>query len=340
MQTHLSYYPDPGIMTDAIKIISIKLNDKIFLKPSYSICSFDEEEITYHLQEGSHFPAISKELLLFFYKNSDQKANFMTGYLTEMLCSTFTTFSLSSFHQSFSDHNAIKKALFEYYLGSSDYMNSNFEFVIRSNTTLPDPIKFYLLGFCINPASYTQLLLATLDSYCSLIIEKYRCQRETFELDLSALKSYILSTYPKDSPSILSRPLAYSYCSIIRDYLCFNHDPKQNWIIVGSKFADIVSNLEHAFQMPFEIEKVCNALGDNSRMRIIQYLHTHPHQSTKEIQNALSLPQSSLHHHIKILQESQLIKQQRKKAGNIYSLNSSVFKEITAFFAALSDESN
>ena len=338
MQMKLSYYPDPGIMTDAIKIISIKLNDKVFIKPSYSIYSFDEKEVNHQLQEASHFPASPKELLLFFYKDSDQKVNFMSSYLSDILCSAFTTFSFSSFRQSFSDYTAIKEALFEYYLGSSDYMNSNFEFTIRSNTTLPDLIKFYLLGFCIDPAAYIQLLFATLDSYCSLIIEKYRCQHESFKLNLAALESFIRSTCPEDSASILSRPLAYSYCSLIRDYLCFNHDPNQNWIIVGSKFADIVSKLEHSFQMPFEIEKICNALGESSRMRIVQYLHAHPQQSTKEIHDALSLPQSSMHHHIKILQEAQLIIQQRKKAGNIYSLNAPVFKEIAAFFAALSDE--
>lgn len=81
MQMKLSYYPDPGIITDAIKIISIKLNDKVFIKPSYSIYSFDEKEVNHHLQEASHFPASPKELLLFFYKDSDQKVNFMSSYL-------------------------------------------------------------------------------------------------------------------------------------------------------------------------------------------------------------------------------------------------------------------
>lgn len=338
MQVQLSYYPDPGIITDAVKITSIKLNDRIFIKPSYAVYGFDAEEVNHCLQETACFSPPPKELLLFFYKDSAQNINFMTHYLTCMLRRTFTDFSLASFQNSFSDHGAITKALFEHYLGSSNYMNSNYESTIRSNTTLPDRIKFYLLGFCINPASYIHLLLKTLDSYCWQIREKYRSSHESFHLDLSALETFVLSTFPNDASAILSRPLAYSYCNVMRDYLCFNQDQNQNWIIVGSKFTNVVSNLEHGFQMPFEIEKICNAASDSSRIRILSYLHMHPHQSTKQIQSALSLPSSSIHYHIKILQEAQLINCQRKKTGNVFSLNSPAFKKTTEFFSAFSHD--
>ena len=331
MNFRFKYFPDPGIIIDVIKLISVKLNNKSYVNSPSTLRYADSDETLYLIDEAASFPEPPKELLLFFYKADSQSINFMTSYVTQLLEKNFTSFSLSSLQETISDFNSFAPELFTFYFGSADYYNTNYESTIRSNSTLPAEIKLYLLGFCVNCAAYLQPLFSTLKTYYVYISDHYLAQHPKFTPDPVTFQKLISHVYSNKSSLFFSRPIAYSYCIIMRKYLCINTSSSYSWFITGFQFDEIVSSITASSQV-MNIEKVCAALGDPSRMQIIQYLLTHSNQTAKDFTSLLHLSPTSVHHHFNVLRDANLVLYHRKKSGVLYNINLPIFKEVSHYF--------
>ncbi len=74
-------------------------------------------------------------------------------------------------------------------------------------------------------------------------------------------------------------------------------------------------------------ERVCPALGDPTRMRLLYALADKPYNVT-ELVEALALPQSTISRHLSVLRNRQLVLTQRQGTAVFYSLKSKRLLEV------------
>ena len=78
-----------------------------------------------------------------------------------------------------------------------------------------------------------------------------------------------------------------------------------------------------------QVSLICKALSDPNRLRIIQLL-TYGEQCGCELLEQMQISQSTLSHHMKLLEDSRLVSSVRKGKWSHYSLNKdqwTVFRE-------------
>lgn len=331
MEFQLKYYKDPGLIIDAINVLSFKLNHKSF----YITHETDEMKYLYWLR--NRYPTPPRELLLFFYKKQENSCNFMTLYTETLLLSDFAKFSMSMLKKHFEDIADIQNRLLSHYLGANYTPDMDLEFALRSHPTLSDTIKFYLLGFQSNPAAYISLLFRWLTKYTKQIERDYLSKHEDFTPDSASLQSLISYCYPQNIETVASQPLLYSTCSAVRDYLYINFVDAPYLLITGYRLKDVVTSLQLK-STAFNLPNICAALGDSMRMSIVNYLHTHKDVSKSDLSHVFSLPASSLNHHLDKLKNAGLLVLQKQRSYNIYSLSYPVFEELSNTFQSFSKE--
>ncbi|NET23874.1 MAG: winged helix-turn-helix transcriptional regulator [Okeania sp. SIO1H5] len=84
----------------------------------------------------------------------------------------------------------------------------------------------------------------------------------------------------------------------------------------------------------FDEKSVFRALADTTRRDILRLLRKRDLTPSEMIQN-FSISKPSLSHHLEILKHSNLVIVERKGQNLLYSLNMSVFEEVTSFMLNL-----
>ncbi len=85
-----------------------------------------------------------------------------------------------------------------------------------------------------------------------------------------------------------------------------------------------------------QVEKISKALGDASRLRILQHISNKGGSGQcAEIQDIIELTQPSISHHIKILVEAGLIEPEKEGRNHKYTLNEQLMKDYTKAITTL-----
>lgn len=88
-----------------------------------------------------------------------------------------------------------------------------------------------------------------------------------------------------------------------------------------------------------EIAKICKALGDENRVKIIKML-TAGELCACKILEEFSITQSTLSHHMKILSDCNLISVRKDGKWSYYSINCKTFSEFKNVISEISCEKN
>lgn len=88
-----------------------------------------------------------------------------------------------------------------------------------------------------------------------------------------------------------------------------------------------------------EIAKICKALGDENRVKIIKML-TVGELCACKILEKFSITQSTLSHHMKILSDCNLISVRKDGKWSYYSINCKTFSEFKNVISEISCEKN
>ena len=334
MDCSLTYYKDPGLLTDAVKLISINLNDLTYLSSlflSYQLA--DKKELNRINSAKDTLPLPPKELLLFFFKRNSQDVNFISHLLMSLLNQDFKTISLQSFNEYLLNAATMKSQLFQYYLDKVPDSIENAENLIRTSS-LPDKLKLYLLGFYVHPEPYLYELTTCIEKYYKRIDENYLSRLSSLDLNSGSLKAILSYVYPDQSSDLTSQPFCYSICSVIRNYLALDCSDSQNWIIAGPRFTETVKHVIDT-KPTASFETICAALGDINRYKIVNYLHESGSKTSSEIKAYLEIASSSLNHQLRVLKQAGIIQAIQDKSGFHYSLNRSVFNDTIKTFQML-----
>ena len=173
MPFQFKYYKDPGVIIDAIKTLSLKLNSKYFLTSATLLGKYNPRELDHIKKQLNSFETPPKELLLFFYKPTENFCNFMTRYVEKMLLQDFPQVTLSALYKKVEQPSALQQEIFAFYLPKTNMDETNLVSLLRTDTVLPDNIKFYLLSFQLDPQSFCSLLSIWIRKYVQLIEQTF-----------------------------------------------------------------------------------------------------------------------------------------------------------------------
>ena len=88
-----------------------------------------------------------------------------------------------------------------------------------------------------------------------------------------------------------------------------------------------------------EIAKICKALSDENRVKILKML-TSGELCACKILEEFSITQSTLSHHMKILSDSNLVSVRKDGKWSYYSTNCKAFSEFKNFISEISCKKN
>lgn len=77
---------------------------------------------------------------------------------------------------------------------------------------------------------------------------------------------------------------------------------------------------------------VFKALGDPTRRKILEILSREGDLSAGEIASRFNISAPSISHHLSILKHAALVQDTRRGQSIVYSLNTTVFQEVVAWF--------
>lgn len=327
MKFDLTYYTDPGLLIDTIKLISLNINDKRYLTQFSLPDPLDEKEIAFIKEHLHLFSRPPQELLLFFFKRNDTSANFILHYLIHSISNGFKHFSLKTLLNELTNSNLLKQELCKFYLDIPYESHSVIENVLRTTSSLPEKIKFYLLGFCIHPAPYLHMLISCIKSYYDQICTHFSLSSPALNLNTESLLTLIQHADPVNSHTIATRSFSYSICRIFTNFIGFDFAKEQSWLIVGTNFPEAVVNIS-ATPMPANFDSLFSALGDPIRIQIVFFLHQNGTQNTAQIQKHVSIAASSLSHQLRVLKKAGIVTSQKTNSSSYYSLNREIFNDI------------
>lgn len=334
-----TYYKDPGLLVDTIKLMSAGLNDFSLTRSLIAPISLSEEnkrEIDHIKTALKKMPLLPKELLLFFYKPNSTIPNFMSEFLLTLFDNNFNILTLNTFTKILSDRTFLKNKLLNFYFHCYPSSTGEVENLIRTSSTLPDNMKVYLLGFYVHPEPYFTQLISSLKQYYQRITQCYFYETSSVRIDEDSLTK-LLSFDHHELKNNQTYSFGYSICHVMYKFLAYNIAPTQNWLITGLNFTNTVDSIiNHTYSE--SIEKIFAALGDSHRLEIVLILHENGPQSTVDILNQLSIAPSSLSHHLRVLKKSGIITSTKSKTGFEYSLNRNIFSSIFDLFKILKGE--
>lgn len=339
MSFQYKYYKDPGLIIDVIKVLSLKLNSKYFLGSASLLSKNNPQEIEQLKTLLNSFETPPKELLLFFYKPTENFYNFMTCYVEKMLCQDFPQVTLSTLFKKLNQSSSLQQEILSFYLSKHDLTETSLVSLLRTDKVLPDNIKFYLLSFQLDPKSFYSLLIAWLQKYASFIETEFLPNCQSFLPEAQTLKILIDHAYPDRSSFFSTRPILFSVCSVLQDYLYIHSSAHHNWLITGCRFQKTVDAILQLKQT-IDLQEICEALGDPIRLNIINHLYTQKESTRQQMLDSLIVPVTSSHHHIEKLKRAGLIISHRQNNNHIYSLNYPVFNEVANIFKLYSKGGN
>lgn len=324
MNYSISYYPDPGISYDIIKMLTVKLttpNTWDTLLTSLASHTADVEHIT---KNASFLPSPPPELILFcFFPNNKSNVTFLTSLLEKILFPNFSRYSIQDLLCYINNTDQFIKDLYEYYLVDAYNHSLDIEHSVRSNKNIPDKIKILLLGFSLNPQKYISLLSKTISKYYTTIKEIYITSSNQYPISSLLLDQLVESlditniAFPIDKTNCT---LCYSLCFTFPRYLLFDLTSSSPFIVTTLQTLTEGSIIFPSIST-FSLTKIATALSDQNRISIINYLIDTNIASAQDIVNHLALSRTAVSHHLSILKDAHLLSITKADRQLKYSFN-------------------
>lgn len=337
MQYTFHYNPEPGIVSDITRLLTIKLAPRSIWEPYFTLIDSYTSDMEYINNFSKEFHVRYTKLLLFSYIMPNRPASYLSTLFIQSVQDDFSAFSFQSFLSYFQNHDQIRQDLLSYYLGDHDYSYINVEPLIRKNHLIPDKLKILLFGFLCDPSTYLRHLVTQMQTFYSQLYDYHIVHSNDFSLTFETFDS-ILNTWCS-SPSLVKESINnpsiyYSCCYSIPHHLFHQFSTVIPWFIFSPN-SNFPLNSTLKPTSSISLISLANALSDSSRIIIIQLLQAKQMLTFKELLSYLGCSRSTLTHHLTSLENVKLIQQKQHGAEKYYLCNPDGMDAITVIFNKL-----
>ena len=195
-------FPEPGLVLDAIKLLTMKLNpDHTWIHSLLLPSTYHQDEVMIKSQLAL-YPNPNQKIYLFVHLSKTNPSCYLSHLLINQLEKNFEEFSFYNFLSLMDDVSLIKNSLLSHYLGPQDYTHVDLESIIRHDNSIPDRVKVLLFGFILNPEKYIASLKKYLNIYYDTLSKTNRELSNT-SINFLTLKS-LLNSCLSDSEKFLT----------------------------------------------------------------------------------------------------------------------------------------
>jgi len=307
-----------------------------------------EENSKYFSEILKHFGKISDDLYVFYHAIGSGRCFITTHYVDPYKDLFSTKFDFNFFKNELSDVDGVVEKLARFYLGSltDEELEAAlvskaklFEYIKASDYT--DEEKSRLYEFFINPAPYIQTLIYELmekeialsayykDNYEKLIEASNNI---TFESLSENLKGIDDLSFLKDK----DQKLYVTFC-LLNQY-CLNLYLVPNGAVYFLGIDYIVAINDFIKNKKTEpIDKLCAALGDENRFKILMMIKERGEVTCKDLERAFDFSGSTAYHHLTMLVRAGAVSVRNEGKTICYSINRNNFDKM---ISSLSEFSN
>lgn len=329
---------DPGFLYDLHYLFFARFNTQLCID-SLADSAKREPYKKYLKEMVNRFGDISEELYVFYHANKNGRCFMTTNYMDPYKELFATDFDFRFLMSLLSDGESVRRDLIRFYLhGLSD---EEFEECLTSTATLfsyikkseyTDEVKSKLYEFFISPEPYVSALKSELTEKEIRLSAYYKDNYQTildvhnnttFEALCEKVKDIENSRFLKNYDQCLYT----SFCLINKYQMQLFFVSDGAVYILGFDYESIIEAIVLS-KNTCPIEDMCSALGEGSRVRIIEMLLREKELTCKEIERAFSFSGSTTYHHITLLTKVGALKFRNVGKLIYYSINRDFFDQM------------
>jgi DNA-binding transcriptional ArsR family regulator len=319
----VKFYRNPGLFYDLYHILMMKLNRRAKWLERVANAGYEQKDTEYIDACLKEFAEPNPELAIFFFiKNRRTDCYFLDIY-REVLAEQQEDMKLADFTSYLDDTERIRREVCAFYLGKTvDYQNIlEVSQTIYQSETIKEAMKFQLLHFFADPTFFTEMLKECLSAY----IEKLEAIYSKKEDDLKkSEQAFQMTTLMEGFKSMTGRSavkedgeaLKISILAVSKNIVF--KAAETNWFILGY---DHQITLRNELDTKIDIEKFGNAMGDQNRIRIIEYLLKEGELSGGDLAKRLGIALNTASYHLDIMQDAHMLCSRNLGKATYYWLN-------------------
>ena len=324
---------------DVCQIMILKLNPKESWMRGHTFSGKETEDIDCAEKLASRFQSISERMKIFFdveYK----KNSFMSVYLFDKL-SHISICNVESLIQIIKSDVKFKEKLLEHYM--EEKFSSNDEFLRKvtfDSVNLRSDYKEKLMQFVLFEEEYLLELYETMISFQNRLEEVYINEKDVLnQLEKEFSMEQLCQHHKQIEKWYKSLTNIDVSFSLVQKYVVLgekNHvNLEKGWMILGIKYLE---SIERDWKRNVEIDKVCHALSDKVRVKIIQLVREQNEINTANLAKILNLPISATAYHLDVLKKASVLCYRMEGRVAFYWLNNSLLKVLGQKILQLGEE--
>lgn len=339
---------EPGFLYDLNYLFYAKFNTKLCVELLED--DTKKEPYTKYLNEMlQQFGNISDDLYVFYHAIKNGRCFITTYYMDPYKNEFATDFNFKYFKNLLSDSSSLIKNLITFYLNDlsdealEECFSSTeklFSYIKASKYSSEEKSKLY--EFFIDPIPYVQALQYELIEKEVILSNYYKNNYEiifeahnktTFEVLCENVKGLDNLEFLNDTNQIMYT----SFCLLNKYYMHLFFVDDGAVYLLGYDYVSIISAVVDS-KKTVPLEDMCSALGETSRMQILELLLKRDAVTCKDLEKIFNFTGSTAYHHITVLTKIGAVKVRNEGKTIYYSLNRKYFDMMRARLKVFSND--
>lgn len=318
----VKYVRNPGFYYDLYRTMIMKMNHRAKWLDKIVNTGQESEDIQYVETQLKQFPELPIELSVFFYLRGRLDNSFFSVLYMRLLDQKQERLDLETFFSYLDDTEQVKSDVCRFYFGDKiDAENlAQITSCLDEDDRINNPkVKVQILSFFIRPMYYIGILREHLKIYVEILGSIYEERKDEMQqkADCILIDSICrhLERIGIDS-SITAKNTGVSFTVISKNIIYGNE--RSEFLVLG---LDYESTLNVDNDIPVDITKFGDAIGDDNRMRIMRHILENGEDTAINIGKQLGMSLSTIIYHVDRMEDAHLLSNYKKGRTTYYWLN-------------------
>ena len=318
----VKYARNPGFYYDLYKACIMKINNRAKWLDKIVNTGQESEDIQYVESQLKLFPDLPIELTVFFYFRGRLDNSFFSVLYMRLLEQKQDRLDLETIFSYLDDTEQVKSDISRFYFGDKiDAENlAQITNCLEKEERINNPkVKLQILSFFIRPMYYISILREHLKIYVEILETMYLEKEEEFTqestlVDFPKVNQFLEKLIGRD---ISVKDATNVSFTILNKNLIFK-PLNMDIYILGWDYRESLSS---EFDIPVDITKFGDAIGDDNRMRIMRHILENGEDTAINIGKQLGMSLSTIIYHVDRMEDAHLLSNYKKGRTTYYWLN-------------------
>ncbi len=318
----VKYVRNPGFYFDLYRTMIMKMNHRAKWLDKIVNTGQESEDIQYVETQLKQFPELPIELSVFFYLRGRLDNSFFSVLYMRLLDQKQERLDIETFFSYLDDTEQVKSDVCRFYFGDKiDPENlAQISSCLDEDDRINNPkVKVQILSFFIRPMYYIGILREHLKIYVEILGSIYEERKDEMQQKADCILIDSICRYLErigiDS-SITAKNTGVSFTVISKNIIYGNE--RSEFLVLG---LDYESTLNVDNDIPVDITKFGDAIGDDNRMRIMRHILENGEDTAINIGKQLGMSLSTIIYHVDRMEDAHLLSNYKKGRTTYYWLN-------------------